>query len=215
MNTFLLDYINIDYNTLVEKLKTEILNSSTFKDLDYEGSNISLLTELFSYISALNVYYNNKLAQESFIDTSQIYENVYRHSKNKGYNPRGFVGSTGTLTLQVSGLDVGKNYMIEEWNQFTTDENTVDDNGDVINFASINTLTFTATASNMDLDIIVKQGKIVKYTDDTSDIYRKENSFSGSDIVNYKLYLPFNDFGYDDNLNDNYESIRVFINDIE
>jgi hypothetical protein len=27
--------------------------------------------------------------------------------------------------------------------------------------------------------------------------------------------LPFNDFGYDDNLNDNYESIRVFINDIE
>lgn len=205
------DYINIDYTTLVEKLKNAILDSDVFKDLDYEGSNISILTELFGYIGDLNVYYNNKIAQESYIDTSEIYENVYRHSINKGYIPRGYISSYGTLNLSISGLEANKSYVIKEWGEFYT-EDLVDENGDQIYFVNIDSLTFVPSGSTYSAEINVKQGKIIKYTDDETDPYRKDEAFRGTDLVNNKLYLPFLNFGYDNNLQDTQESIKVFIN---
>ena len=65
MSDLIPDYLNIDFNTLSARLKTQIKESATFVDVDYEGSNIATLIELFAYVGDLYTYYINKVAKTS------------------------------------------------------------------------------------------------------------------------------------------------------
>ena len=61
MTTLVPKYLDIDFNTLVAKIKEELAASPNvvFRDLNYEGSNISILIELVAYLGELNTYFLN------------------------------------------------------------------------------------------------------------------------------------------------------------
>jgi hypothetical protein len=108
-------YLPIDYSTLTQRLRTQIFESGKFTDVNYEGSNISILIELFAYISELNTFYLNKLAKNQFIDTADVYENVHRLANLLGYNPKGYVSSSGTINITLSDSSLpGKTLTIEK-----------------------------------------------------------------------------------------------------
>jgi hypothetical protein len=77
--------------------------SDTFKDYNYEGSNISMLIELITYLSELTTFYSNKIAKNSFPETSDIYQTVHTISSSiQGYNPKGYIAPNLTLTVTVA-----------------------------------------------------------------------------------------------------------------
>ena len=49
-------YLDIDFATLKDQLKTQLSESTIFRDYDYEGANITILIELVSYLGALTTY---------------------------------------------------------------------------------------------------------------------------------------------------------------
>ena len=210
MTTLTPDYLTIDFNTLVSNLRSQLRSSDIFQDVDYEGSNISVLIELFAYIAELNTYYTNKLAKNQFIDTADVYNNVHRLANFVGYYPKGYISSAGTLTLTASGAGwIGKEFSVNSWQEFTT-EDIVDSNGDPIKFASMETVTVSATSNIIEFEIPVRQGEIIKYTNTLTDVYRSGDAYSGSDLINNKLILPFLNFDCDDDIDDHISIYKGF-----
>jgi len=206
MSDLIPEYLSIDFDTLVNRLRTQIQESDKFTDINYEGSNLNVLIELFAYIAELNTYYVNKLAKNQFIDTADIYENVHRLSTLLGYTPKGYISSTGTVDITATGSSIAnKKIILENWTQLQTG-NITDEDGNTIYYtttevqeasASGNTVTFS--------NVPVKQGKIIKYDEENS------NAFSYSDIKDNKIMLPLYNFDYDNSITDNYKSVRLFV----
>jgi hypothetical protein len=49
-NTLIPDYMDIDYNTAKERLQTLLSANPVFKDINYEGANITTFIELIAYL---------------------------------------------------------------------------------------------------------------------------------------------------------------------
>ncbi|MFW6014825.1 MAG: hypothetical protein ACOCRK_00140 [bacterium] len=107
MSKLIPNYLNIDFQTVVNRLRKQIRESSEINDVDYEGSNINILIELFAYFVELDVYYANKLAKNMYMDTVDIYENAHRLAKQVGYNPKGYISSSGTIDVTIAQENIG------------------------------------------------------------------------------------------------------------
>lgn len=204
------NYLSTDFNTLISRLREQIRDSGKFTDINYEGSNLNVLIELFAYVSELNTYYINKLAKNQFIDTADIYENVHRLSNLLGYNPKGYISSTGSVDITLSDASLsGKNLILDKWAQIETG-NLKDADGNSIYFITTESQETSASGNTVEFtNIPVKQGKILKFNDENN------NAFTYDDIIDNKIMMPLYDFDYDNSLTDASQSIRVFIDDEE
>ena len=97
--TLIPNYIDIDYNTMISRLKSILSKSDTFKDYDFEGSNFTILMELMAYINEVNTYYTNALAKNIHNETADVYEVVHSLVRRQGYDPKGYMSGRTVLTL--------------------------------------------------------------------------------------------------------------------
>jgi len=205
-NIFTPEYLDINYNTLVEAIKDELANSSVFRDYNYEGSNIAVLIELVSYLGELNTYFLNKIAKNVFMETCDIYENANRLAKLEGYEPKGYISSKATLSLEVSadngsgGLNFieGDTLSIPAWHKIAS---TKQYDGSVINFSTVASQTALAdSGETVEMEIPVVQGDIITLT------------FTGKDLVDNELMLPTYNYAHDDDLDDTVNTIELTVN---
>lgn len=196
------EYLRIDFQTLINRLKTQVKNSDIFRDTDYEGANITMLAELMAYIGELQTFYTNKVAKNIYMETSDIYENVHRLATLIGYDPKGFRGAKGTVSVTVSaGVTTGDILNIPQWHQIAS--TAIDsDSGDQISYATTESHTVTASTVPYTFSVFVRQGLVTEY------------NFTGEDIVDNEILLPLGDYGYDDNLADENETIQVLVDNI-
>ena len=191
------DYLNLDFETIMTRLKTQLQNSDTFADYNYEGANITLLMELMAYIGELNTYLLNKIAQNIHIETADVYEAVNRNARQMGYEPKGPRSSRGTVTVAVCGATPNTEYKLYEFTQMTSSE-TYD--GENIIFATTTPYTQTPTASTFEFDVDVRQGEVATLT-----------GYTGKDLIDNELLLPSN-YAYDNDLDDDLPSIQLTVN---
>jgi len=52
-----INLLNLDFDTIKESFKAYLKNQDTFKDYDFEGSNMSVLLDLLAYNTYLNSFY--------------------------------------------------------------------------------------------------------------------------------------------------------------
>lgn len=197
MATLVPDYLNVDFTTIISRIKTQMGNSDTFKDYNYEGANFTILMELMAYIGEMNIYLLNKIAQNVHIETADIYEAVNRNSRQMGYEPKGPVSSRGTVTVTASGLTPDHEYRIAEYTQL---ESTEEYDDEAIKFTNTTLYSNTPTASFFNLDMTVKQGEVTQLT-----------GYTGDDLVDNELVLPSN-YSYDNDLDDDYPSLSLYVN---
>jgi hypothetical protein len=197
MSVLVPEYLDIDFNSLVTKIKEELANStnSAFRDMNYEGSNISLLIELIAYIGELNLYYLNKLARNVYLETADIYENVNRLARTIGYEPKGYRSGRVILTVTISDCPTG-GIEIPAWKEVDTGEQTTD--GDAIVYTTTLKYTDAAPTSASTFSLHVRQGELV------------ELEYTGSDLIDNELILPSN-YAYDDDIDDVYPSVEVSV----
>lgn len=199
VDNFIPDYLNIDYNTYVEKLRQELANSDVFRDFDYEGSNISIILEMMAYFGDQNTYFINKIAKNVYMETADVYENVNRLARQVGYEPKGTRGSRGTLTLEVTGCSPGDTIVVQPWKQLRSGRTTPDE-GDAILFATTTTTSAICSGSSVTIDVPIRQGEVQEIT-----------NYKGTDIIDNDLILPL-EYAYDDDLDDTNPSIEVTVN---
>ena len=92
----------LNFNTIRGNLKNYLRAKPDFTDYDFEGSGLSTLIDLLAYNTYYNAIYTNFIANEMFLDSAQVRNNVVSRAKMLGYTPRSSKGSQATLNLTVS-----------------------------------------------------------------------------------------------------------------
>lgn len=95
--------VDLDFETIKGNLKTYLKRSdSPFKDVDFEGSNISQLLDVLSYNTYINAFYTNMVASEMFLDTAQLRDSVVSHAKELNYIPRSYRSAEAQISFSVT-----------------------------------------------------------------------------------------------------------------
>ena len=200
MSTLTPDYLNLDFTTMITRLREQLADNPIFADYEYEGANFTILMELFAYVADLNIYMLNKLAKNVHIETADIYEAVNRNARMMGYEPKGPVSARGQISVTVEGVTPGHTIRIPAFSQFESTETDEDENP--IYYA--NTILYSDTPSGTTYEdtFYVRQGEVTELT-----------GYTGSDLVDNELILP-EDYAYDSNVDDDYPSLEIYVNDV-
>jgi hypothetical protein len=199
-NTLVPNYLDIDFNTIKQRIIDNLSETETFQDYNYEGANITILIELFAYLGELSTYYLNRIAKNEYIDTADLYENVHRLASLIGYYPYGHKSSTAMMTLTLSEDLVASSNLIkiEPWIEITSSEKTKD--GREIVFATTKDVFLRDLTPPYQFQVV--QGKVRTYT------------YTGTDLIDNKIILPFLNFSYDDDIDDELPVIELSVNGI-
>ena len=101
-------FTNLDFNDLRTQIKDYLRSNSKFTDFDFEGSNFSTLIDLLAYNSYITSYNTNMVANEVFLDSATLRENVVSLARNIGYVPKSKRSAKAkiSLTVDMSQTDV-------------------------------------------------------------------------------------------------------------
>lgn len=94
--------VNLDFASYKSSLKQYLKNNDQFKDIDFEGSNISTLLDILAYNTYHNAFYLNMIGSEMFMDTALLKDSVFSHAKELNYIPRSARSAYATLDIEVT-----------------------------------------------------------------------------------------------------------------
>ena len=97
----LTQYTNLDFEEVKVSLREYLRANSNFTDFDFEGSNLSILIDLLAYNTYTTAYNTNMVANEAFIDSATLRENVVALARNIGYVPSSRRAATANVTFTV------------------------------------------------------------------------------------------------------------------
>ena len=99
-------FTNLDFDQIKAQIKNYLAANSNFKDFDFEGSNFSILIDTLAYNTYINAFNANLVANESFLDSATLRENVVSLARNIGYVPRSNTAAKASITFSVEIDDV-------------------------------------------------------------------------------------------------------------
>ena len=97
-------FTNLNFEDIKSSIKDYLRENSNFSDMDFEGSNLSIIVNLLAYNSYLTAYNTNMVVNETFIDSATLRENVVSLARNIGYVPRSKRSATTTATFNLTGI---------------------------------------------------------------------------------------------------------------
>ena len=102
----LVNFADLDFDQVKTSLKEYLKANSTFTDYDFEGSNLSSLIDVLAYNTYITSYNANMVANEVFIDSATLRENVVSLARNIGYLPKSRKAATATISFFVDCSDI-------------------------------------------------------------------------------------------------------------
>lgn len=89
----------LDFDVIRANLRNYIASKPEFSDYDFADSAMGTLLDLLAYNTYYNAFYANMIANESFLDTAQLYDSVVSHAKTLGYIPTSARSSSANVQL--------------------------------------------------------------------------------------------------------------------
>jgi len=102
----LANFTNLDFNQVKTTLREYLKENSNFTDYDFEGSNLSSILDVLAYNTYITSYNANMVANEVFIDSATLRENVVSLARNIGYLPKSRKAATAVITFFVDTTNV-------------------------------------------------------------------------------------------------------------
>lgn len=99
------DFTNLDFDQIRASIKDYLRANSTFSDFDFEGSNFSILIDILAYNSYLTAYNTNMVANEAFLDSATLRENVVSLARNIGFVPLSRRAAKANISFIVTGIN--------------------------------------------------------------------------------------------------------------
>ena len=173
----LTQFTNLDFDQIKTQIKDYLRANSNFTDFDFEGSNMTVLIDTLAYNSYITAYNSNMVANEVFIDSATLRENVAALARNVGYTPRSkksakakisfFVDTSNystaplTLTLKAGTIAVSNTFSSENYSFAIMDDITVAVVDNIATFTDIDiyegsyltkTFTYRETGDNVPIE---------------------------------------------------------------
>jgi len=97
-------YVNLDYDQIKSSIRDYLRANTNFTDYDFEGSNLSIIIDALAYNTYTTAYNTNMAANECFLDSATLRENVVALARNIGYVPRSRRSARAKISFTVDGL---------------------------------------------------------------------------------------------------------------
>ena len=97
-------YVNLDFDQVKASIRDYLRANTNFTDYDFEGSNLSIIIDALAYNTYITAYNTNMAANECFLDSATLRENVVSLARNIGYVPRSRRAARARISFNVSGL---------------------------------------------------------------------------------------------------------------
>jgi len=98
-------FTNLDFDQIKASIKDYLRSNSTFTDFDFEGSNLSILIDVLAYNTYITAYNTNMVANEAYLDSATIRENVVSLAKNIGYVPLSRRSAKANISFVLDGIN--------------------------------------------------------------------------------------------------------------
>jgi len=98
-------FTNLDFDQVKTSIKDYLRSNSTFTDFDFEGSNFSILIDTLAYNTYLTAYNTNMVANEAFLDSATLRENIVSLARNIGYVPLSRRSAKANISFILSELN--------------------------------------------------------------------------------------------------------------
>ena len=102
----LVNFTNLDFDQVKSSLRAYLEANSNFTDYNFDGSNLSSILDVLAYNTYITSYNANMVANEVFIDSATLRENVVALARNIGYIPRSRKASTSAITFFVDTSNI-------------------------------------------------------------------------------------------------------------
>lgn len=123
--TPVLPITELDFFQAKNQLKTFLRNdpNGRFRDIDFEGSNISVLLDVLSYNTYQNNFYTNMAISEMFLDTAQLENSIVSHVKELNYLPRSAKSARSVVNITITDpTQLNATILIPENTRFVTNQ---------------------------------------------------------------------------------------------
>ena len=97
-------YVNLDFDQIKSSIRDYLRANTNFTDYDFEGSNLSIIIDALAYNTYTTAYNTNMAANECFLDSATLRENVVALARNIGYVPRSRRSARAKVSFTVDGL---------------------------------------------------------------------------------------------------------------
>ena len=77
----------VDFEQIKLNLIDYLKSTKQFTDYDFSGSNLQVILNLIAYQAQLNAYSTNMIANESFLASATLRDNVVSNARSVGYTP--------------------------------------------------------------------------------------------------------------------------------
>ena len=115
----------LDFDTIKSSLQTYLQGQTEFSDYNFESSTLSILLNVLSYNTYHNSFYLNMVANEMFLDSSQLRTSVVSRAKMLNYTPRSSVGATAAIDAVVTPGDSPTSITVGANTQFSATVNGI------------------------------------------------------------------------------------------
>ena len=100
------NFSNLDFDQVKTTLREYLKENSNFTDYDFEGSNLSSILDVLAYNTYITSYNANMVANEVFIDSATLRENVVSLARNIGYLPRSRKAARATISFFIDTSNI-------------------------------------------------------------------------------------------------------------
>ena len=164
-----LSVTEFDFDEVKDNLKLFMRNQTEFKDYDFEGSGLSALLDVLAYNTHYLGFNANMLANEMFLDSSQLRSSVVSHAKTLGYATRSATSAKATVDVFLNTSNTSAT--MPAGTVFTS---SVGDTS--YQFVTIQSVTASLTGSSITFDNVdIYEGSFVssRYTADTQNVEQR------------------------------------------
>ncbi len=115
----------LDFFQAKNQLKEFLRNdpSGRFRDVDFEGSNMSVLLDVLAYNTYQNNFYTNMAISEMFLDSAQLENSIVSHAKELNYLPRSAKSAKAIVNVLIRDpQNTDSTIVIPEGARFTTNQ---------------------------------------------------------------------------------------------
>ena len=119
---------NLDYFDIKNALRDYLKANSDFSGYDFEGSVLGQLLDLLAYNTYYTAFNTNMVANEMFLDSATLRDNVVAIAKQLGYRPRSAKCAEATISTSItisSGNTINSLLFKKGSGFFTTIDNTI------------------------------------------------------------------------------------------
>ncbi len=92
----------VDFDQIKANLVNYLKSTKQFTDYDFSGSNLQVILNLLAYQAQMNAYTANMVANESFLASASVRDNVVSNARMLGYLPTSARSATSNVTFEFA-----------------------------------------------------------------------------------------------------------------